>query len=118
VHLALIKYTVLRLGLFVVSLIVLWAVGVKSSIVLYAAAALISLILSYLLLGRPRNELATALADRVGNRVERRHAATLADDAEDQAAVQLSTADEAGPAEDTGPDAEPRRGGEVSPGGK
>jgi hypothetical protein len=98
VHLALIKYTVLRLTLFVVSLIVLWAVVRSASILLFVAAAAISLILSYLLLGKQRQELAEALADRVDTRVQRRHGEAVdgEDAAEDRAAAELVGSDEVG----------------------
>jgi Protein of unknown function (DUF4229) len=64
-----IKYTVLRLALFVVSLTVLWAVGVRQSLLMLILAALISLALSYLLLARQREEFAQAISERVGRRL-------------------------------------------------
>ena len=67
-HLALIKYSVLRLGLFVGSLAVLWVVGVKQSLLMVALAAFISLALSYLLLGKQRDAVAQAIQARVGRR--------------------------------------------------
>jgi uncharacterized protein DUF4229 len=80
VHLALIKYSVLRLGLFVASLTVLWAVGVRRSLLMVVLAALVSLALSYLLLGKQRD----AVAQEIESRVQRRQGWGQADaDAED-----------------------------------
>ena len=84
VHLALIKYSVLRLALFVGSLMLLYAMGVRGSIVMLVLAAGISLALSYLLLSKQRAEVAQGISDRIGDRVARRQALGQADaDAED-----------------------------------
>jgi hypothetical protein len=84
VHLALVKYSVLRLALFVASLVVLRVVGVKPSILMLVLAAGISLALSYLLLGRQREAVAQALAERISGRIDRRQAVGQSDaDAED-----------------------------------
>jgi Protein of unknown function (DUF4229) len=88
VHLALIKYSVLRLGLFVGSLIVLWAVGMGRSITMLVLAALISLGLSYVLLGKQRQELALAIQARTEARLERRSGIGQADADEEDAAVE------------------------------
>ena len=64
-HLALIKYSVLRLALFVGSLVLLWAVGVKRSLLMVVLAAFISLALSYLLLGKQRAGAEFAITDMV-----------------------------------------------------
>jgi hypothetical protein len=92
VHLALIKYSVLRLGLFVGSLIVLWAVGMRRSILMFVLAAAISLALSYLLLRKQRDEVALALQARVENRVQRRSTIGRADADEEDAAVDAGEA--------------------------
>lgn len=85
-HLALIKYSVLRLALFVGSLMLLWAVGVRQSILMLALAALISLALSYLFLGAQREAVAQGLAARIDTRLRRREGLGQADaDDEDQA---------------------------------
>jgi biopolymer transport protein ExbB/TolQ len=86
VHLALIKYSVMRLAIFVVSLVVLWAVGVRQSLLMLVLAALVSLALSYLLLRKPREELAQALADRTRDRLER-HATVGQSDADEEDAI-------------------------------
>jgi hypothetical protein len=84
VHLALIKYSVLRLALFVGSLIVLYAVGVRRSWLMLLLAAGISLALSYLLLGKQRDAVAQGIAERVNSRLERRQGLGQSDaDAED-----------------------------------
>jgi hypothetical protein len=87
VHLALIKYSVLRLSLFVGSLIVLWAVGVRQSIVMLLLAAGISLALSYLLLRKQRDEVALALQSRIEGRLARRSRIGVADAEAEDAAV-------------------------------
>jgi len=84
VHLALIKYSVLRLALFVGSLIALYAIGVRRSILMLVLAAGISLALSYLLLGKQRDAVAQGIAERVSSRVENRQGFGQSDeDAED-----------------------------------
>jgi Protein of unknown function (DUF4229) len=87
VHLALIKYSVLRLALFVGSLIVLWAVGVRQSILMLVLAAAMSLALSYLLLRKQRDEVALALQARIEGRVARRSGIGRADAEEEDAAL-------------------------------
>lgn len=83
-HLALIKYTALRLALFVVSLIVLYAIGVRRSILMLVLAALISLALSYLLLAKQRDAVALAISERISGRIDQRSGLGQADaDAED-----------------------------------
>jgi len=90
VHLALIKYSVLRLALFVGSLILLWVIGVRKSILMLVLAAAISLALSYLLLSKPRDELARALSERTAARLNRRAGLGQADAEEEDAAVEES----------------------------
>jgi uncharacterized membrane protein YraQ (UPF0718 family) len=94
VSLPLVRYTVLRLVLFVASLALLWLVGVRRSVLLLVLAALVSMALSYLLLRRQRDEVARALADRVGERlpVGRAMSGLAADaDAEDAEAEAAQT---------------------------
>jgi hypothetical protein len=94
VHLALVKYSVMRLALFVGSLVVLWAVGVERSIMMVVLAAVISLALSYLLLGKQREAVAQGIASRIDSRLQHRQNLGQADaDAED-AAVDLQVKDE------------------------
>jgi len=84
VHLALIKYSVLRLALFVGSLIALYAVGVRRSILMVVLAALISVALSYLLLTKQRDAVALAISERINGRIDRRQGVGQSDaDAED-----------------------------------
>ena len=83
-HLALIKYSVLRLALFVVSLLALYAVGVRQSVLMLVLAAFISLTLSYLLLAKQRDAVALAISQRVSGRIDRRRGVGQSDeDAED-----------------------------------
>ncbi len=66
---AVLRYSVLRIAIFIASLVVLSLLGVRKSVLMFVLAALISLILSYLLLRGPRDQLAQELADRVERRV-------------------------------------------------
>ena len=67
----LVKFTVLRIALFVVVLAVLSLLGARGWLLLLLAAV-ISLGLSYVLLRGPREELAEALAQRSSTRGRRR----------------------------------------------
>ena len=71
-HLALLKFSVLRLAVFVASLGLLYLIGVRG-LLLPVIAAAVSLVLSYILLRRQREELATALEQHVRNRTANRH---------------------------------------------
>lgn len=84
---AVLKYSVLRIGLFVACLVVLRLLGAGGWLLLLLAAV-VSLGLSYLLLGGPREEMAELLSERVDRRVGRgrpRDADAEAEDAEDDA---------------------------------
>lgn len=71
-HLAFLKFTVLRLAVFVASLGLLYVAGVRG-LLLPVIAAVVSLVLSYILLRRQRDELALALDQHVRNRTANRH---------------------------------------------
>ena len=71
---SLLKYTVLRLALFIAALWLFWFVT-RSALVAVIGAGVVSFLLSYLLLRGPRDELAR----RVSDQIERRR---LKDDAE------------------------------------
>ena len=86
-HLALIKYSVLRLALFVGSLVLLYAIGVRSSLALVFLAGAISLALSYLFLTKPRDDVALALMRGIDSRLARRTGIGHADADEEDAAV-------------------------------
>ncbi|MFI7587987.1 DUF4229 domain-containing protein [Spongisporangium articulatum] len=73
-HVALLKFTVLRLGLFVASLGLLFVLGMRG-LITFVLAAVISLVLSYILLRRQREELAQALEQRTHERLANRQAA-------------------------------------------
>jgi hypothetical protein len=102
VHLALVKYSVLRLALFVASLVVLYAVGVRESILMVVLAAFISLALSYLLLRKQRDAVALALSQRISSRIDRRQGLGQSDadaeDADDEAARAQAPGPETGAA--------------------
>jgi hypothetical protein len=65
--LPLLKYSVMRLALFVAAMGLLWLVQIKGLLNILLAA-LISLLLSYLLLRRPREELSQQIAEKVASR--------------------------------------------------
>jgi len=90
---ALLKYSVLRLALFVAALGGLAWAGANLMIAV-VGAALVSMMLSYLLLRGPRDQLARVVADRTERRLvaaEQRIGAQAAEDA----AIE-DAADEAG----------------------
>ncbi len=76
-----VTYTVLRLLVFVVPLVVLLLLGVTAWIAV-VAAALIGLCVSYILLRRPREAVARDLYEA---RHGEKHAAAVDDEAEDSA---------------------------------
>jgi positive regulator of sigma E activity len=85
---AVLKYSVLRLGLFVAALVVLSLLG-ASELTAVVGAALVSLLLSYVLLRRPREEMAQVIAERTERRLAqpRRGARPDADAAAEDAAL-------------------------------
>jgi Mn2+/Fe2+ NRAMP family transporter len=72
-------YTVLRLGLFAVALLLLYAAGARS-LLLLGGAILISGVISYFVLTRQRTAMAGAIGRRVSNFRERLDAGTKAED--------------------------------------
>jgi hypothetical protein len=72
-------YTVLRLGLFALVLLLLYAAGARS-LLLLGGAILISGVISYLVLTRQRTAMASAIGKRVSNFRERLDAGTNAED--------------------------------------
>lgn len=80
VQLAILKYSVLRLALFVACLGLLHLVGV-GGLLLPVLAAVISLALSYVLLRRHRDQLALAIDRRVHERTTRRRPSGADEDA-------------------------------------
>lgn len=78
------KYTVLRLGLFVVCLVLLRLAGAGGLLLLVLAAG-VSMALSFLLLRRPREELAAVVHTRVQRRVAQRQPPGADEDYEDRA---------------------------------
>jgi len=89
VTVAVLRYTVLRIAIFIASLALLYLIGVRESLLMLVFAAVISVALSYVLLGGPRDQLAQELATRVENRTQQkrqRPSGTQADaDVEDAA---------------------------------
>lgn len=69
------RYTVLRLGIFFVSLVLLRAVG-ASGVLMVAGAAVISVLLSLVLLRKQREQMATALQHRIDGRIAARQNGT------------------------------------------
>jgi len=60
-------YTLMRLGLFVLALAILYFTGARGFLAI-VLAAVVSFVLSYLLLGRQREAMATRIAQRVQDR--------------------------------------------------
>jgi mannitol-specific phosphotransferase system IIBC component len=69
------RYTVLRLGIFVVCLVVARAAGAVGWLALLIAAV-VSVLLSLVLLRRQREQMAAALQQRVESRIEARQRGT------------------------------------------
>ncbi|MDP9827095.1 DUF4229 domain-containing protein [Kineosporia succinea] len=96
-HLALIKYTAMRVAIFVVVLILLGLVAGRS-ITTVVLAAVISLALSYLLLQGPRAQLTEAITERTANRLDRRREGLdRSDDEIEDEADEASRSGETGP---------------------
>jgi Protein of unknown function (DUF4229) len=72
-------YTALRLGLFAVALGLLYLVGARG-ILLVGIAAVISALVSYLILGRYREAMAGSISRRITNARERLDDGTSAED--------------------------------------
>lgn len=105
-------YSLLRLGLFALALVALWAAGMGSWL-LVVVAALVAWALSYVLLGRWRTAAATWLAERAAARGTgprfsgRVTAETQAEDAEADAAGSRGVV---GPPREAGPEDPADRG--------
>jgi hypothetical protein len=67
---ATLSYTVLRLGIFAVALVVLYLLGARQFLLL-VLAALVSAIASYILLVRQRSAMAGSISRRITNVRER-----------------------------------------------
>jgi hypothetical protein len=80
----LLTFTVLRLGLFVLALGVLYLLGARDWLLLLLAA-FVSMALSYVVLRGPRERLAVSLTERAERRGERRQATRSDEDVEDSA---------------------------------
>lgn len=88
--LPLLKYSVMRLALFVAAIGLLYVIGIQDLLPNLVLAGVISLLLSYVLLRRPREELSQQIADRVSGRLK--PPLGLDDDAEaEDAAVDAAT---------------------------
>ncbi|MGB8382409.1 MAG: DUF4229 domain-containing protein [Dermatophilaceae bacterium] len=83
------KFTVLRLGIFFVCLGLLWLVGLRSPdqlFLLLLLAAVISMVISFFALKGPRGELSEKIDARVNRALARHKAASEDEQAEDQEA--------------------------------
>jgi hypothetical protein len=90
--LPLLKYSVMRLALFVAAMALLYVIGIQALLPNLLGAGVISLLLSYLLLRRPREELSQQIAGRVEARLkDPERKSRIAEDAEieDAAAEEL-----------------------------
>jgi len=90
----LLKYTVMRLALFIVALWMFWFVT-KSALIAVIGAGVVSFLLSYLLLRGPRDQLAKQVADRVERRRLKDGASADPDAAAEDAAAEDAAVDEA-----------------------
>lgn len=81
-----IQYTLLRILLFLASLLLFWLVGLKDPLILLLVAATVSMLLSLFLLSGLRERMSADLANRVERRRRRSESGRLVDDtvAEDQ----------------------------------
>jgi hypothetical protein len=111
------RYTLLRLGLFAAALVLLALAGARG-VLLLVLGVVISLALSYLLLARQRDAVARAIAERVEARAaDHRPGSDGSDEAVEDAADDArrarlaepaGPAGPAGPQEDRAPNASPR----------
>lgn len=91
--LPLLKYSVLRLALFVALLVVFWVLG-AGRIIAVIGAALASTMLSYIFLRGPRDRVTAEIAEHVQRRTERRGPTlTEQDEAVEDRAVQEQAVD-------------------------
>jgi hypothetical protein len=74
-----IRYTILRLLIFVVALMILYAVGFRSWALLLLSA-LVSLVVSFFALRGPREQFAEQVQQKVAERQERAEAYRSAED--------------------------------------
>lgn len=94
------RYSVLRLLIFFGVLSLLWLLGLRDQDqqwMLLVLSALISMVLSYFVLARFREESTAELARRIEHRAQAKQARTRADTGADEAAEDAE--DERGPAE-------------------
>ena len=83
------RYTVLRLLIFLGCLVFFWLVGLRNNeILLLAVSAVVSVALSYFLLRSQRNRFSEQIADRIERRqaARQRAAGTAGTDGTDEAA--------------------------------
>jgi mannitol-specific phosphotransferase system IIBC component len=81
------RYTVLRLLIFFGCLIAFWLLGLREDqVLLLLVSAAVSLVLSYFLLRRQREEFAVRIAARVEQRQQARRQAMSDEQAEDSEA--------------------------------
>jgi hypothetical protein len=58
-------YTASRIGLFLVTLGVLWLLGLQNALLLFAAAFVISGVASYVLLSKQRDAMSSRISDKI-----------------------------------------------------
>jgi len=79
------KYTVMRLGLFVVALAVLYLLGARGLLAV-VLAVLVSAMLSFVLLRNQRDEVASQVSQRLQHRMDTRTPPSQDEQVEDAAA--------------------------------
>lgn len=79
------RYTVLRLGIFFGCLLVFWLVGIRNDqVLLLLLSAAVSVVLSYFLLRRQRDEFAEKIATKVERRQASRRRVTVEEGSDEQ----------------------------------
>jgi hypothetical protein len=79
------RYTVMRLGIFFGCLLLLWLLGLRSDpTLLLLISAVVSVVLSFFLLRRQRDEFSERIAARVERRQESRRLAQVDDPTDEQ----------------------------------
>ncbi len=77
------RYTVMRLGIFFGVLLILWLVGLRNDpALLLLVSAVVSVVLSFFLLRRQRDEFSERIAAKIEQRQEARRAAADATDSD------------------------------------
>jgi len=86
-----VRYTLLRLLIFFGCLVFFWLVGLRrpdQQVYLLIASALASVVLSYFVLRREREQFSARIAERIERRSQLRHSATGVDEEAEDAELE------------------------------